>query len=129
LFVALLCVIAFLHRDRLTNEVVITIALLSVVALPFLLPKMHERYFYAADVLSITFAFFSPRFFFVAIVVQVSSLLSYAPYFLDHDRPPAYLAYVAVAILLLILVLAAKLAGSLYRDRVAPVPESVSPPP
>jgi len=35
-------------------------ALLSVLFPPFLLPGMHERYFFAADVLSVLYAFCVP---------------------------------------------------------------------
>ena len=61
-----------INRDRL-----IYIALISVALLPFLLPKMHERYFYPADVFSLLVAFFFPEIWFVPIVYQIISGLSY----------------------------------------------------
>ena len=114
LLVAVLGIIAFANRKKLTREVIVTFALLSVIALPFLLPKMHERYFYAADVTSIVFAFYFPRYAGVAVIMQLASLLSYEPYFFNHDAPPAYLPYVSLGVLVLILVLAAKLVILLY---------------
>ncbi len=119
LYTVALGAIAFLNRNRLRRDIIITAALLSVVAIPFLLPKMHERYFYTADVLSITFAFYFPRYFLTAAIMQLSSLLSYAPYFFNHDAPPAYLPFVSLAVLLLIFVLVIKLLTSLYPDRLA----------
>jgi Gpi18-like mannosyltransferase len=47
---------------------------------PFLLPRMHERYFYSADVLSILYAFYFPRRWFVPLLVIGSSFLSYLPF-------------------------------------------------
>ncbi|MCL4529314.1 MAG: hypothetical protein M1282_07865, partial [Chloroflexi bacterium] len=47
---------------------------------PFLLPKMHDRYFYAADIFSIVFAVTTPKMWFLAAAYQVISLLSYTPY-------------------------------------------------
>ena len=51
----------------------------SVLAVPFFLPEMHERYFYLADVLTIVVAFYVRRFWPVAVVVSACSLLAYFP--------------------------------------------------
>ena len=51
-----------------------------VLAVPFFLPEMHERYFYLADVLTIVMAFYVRRYWPVAVVVSACSLLSYAPF-------------------------------------------------
>jgi len=50
-----------------------------------LLPKMHERYFYPADVFSLVAAFFIPEIWFVPIAYQVISLLSYTPFLLGAN--------------------------------------------
>jgi Gpi18-like mannosyltransferase len=55
----------------------IHLALASTLLMPYLLPKMHERYFYPADILSIVFGFYLPQYYWVAIAVQFSSLMSY----------------------------------------------------
>ena len=75
--------LAWRSKQKITGGILLKMALVFAVALPFLLPEMHERYFYLADVLSIIYAFYFPRYFFVAILVQLCSLLSYAPYFLN----------------------------------------------
>jgi Gpi18-like mannosyltransferase len=54
-YVALLC------RRRLSREQMMEAALLSALALPFLLPKMHERFTLLADLLALSLAFISPR--------------------------------------------------------------------
>ena len=51
-----------------------------LIVIPFLLPGMHERYFYLADVFTIVTSFFVRRFWPVAVMVQLGSLLSYIPY-------------------------------------------------
>lgn len=55
IYVALLC------RRRLSREQLIEAALLSALALPFLLPKMHERFTLLADLLALSLAFISPK--------------------------------------------------------------------
>ncbi len=86
-------------KKQLTAGTILKIALVFAVVIPFLLPEMHERYFYLADVLSIIYAFYFPRYFFVAVVMQLCSLLSYAPYMLQTQVVD--LKYVAVGVLLI----------------------------
>lgn len=64
----------------LTPNILVFTALVSAALTPFLLPKMHDRYFYPADVFSLIVAFFVPGTWFVPIAYQVISLLSYLPY-------------------------------------------------
>jgi Gpi18-like mannosyltransferase len=52
-------------------------ACLSLQAMPFLLPKMHDRYFYAFEVLSIILACQNRRYLMVAMAAQTSAVLSY----------------------------------------------------
>jgi len=67
-------------RYALTPRALVLAALVSVALTPFLLPKMHDRYFYPADVFSLIAAFFIPEIWFVPIAYQVISLLSYTPF-------------------------------------------------
>jgi hypothetical protein len=46
---------------------------------PFLLPKMHDRYFFAADLTSIVLAVYIPRLWIVPIILQISSLSACVP--------------------------------------------------
>jgi len=57
--------------------VLIGLATTSVLFVPFVLPRMHDRYFFAADVLSIVLVFFSFRLFPIALLVQGASFFSY----------------------------------------------------
>jgi Gpi18-like mannosyltransferase len=78
---------AYLHRNSPTkHENLLFAALVSVALTPFLLPKMHDRYFYPADILSILLAFSAPQFWFVPICYQVISSLVYAIFLIEADR-------------------------------------------
>lgn len=57
------------------------LAVLSLV--PFVLPKMHERYFYPADVFSFATVIFVPEMWFVPVLFQVVSSLSYSVFILN----------------------------------------------
>lgn len=52
----------------------------SALLVPLVLPRMHERYFFPADVLSFLLAVCIPRLWYLAVGVQVASWLSYATY-------------------------------------------------
>ncbi|MEB3335932.1 MAG: hypothetical protein VKJ46_00605 [Leptolyngbyaceae bacterium] len=75
--ILLLAYLAYRSKLQITQDRLIYLATLSVLFMPYLLPKMHERYFYPADILSIIFAFYFPRYFWVSIIVQISSFFGY----------------------------------------------------
>jgi Gpi18-like mannosyltransferase len=72
---------------ELTPERIVTAAALFAILVPFLLPGMHERYFFLADVLTLVLAVYRPRLWFVAILVELSSMLSYLPYLFGRQAP------------------------------------------
>ena len=83
--------LCFRFRDRMGSRAAITAALLFAVGIPFLLPHMHDRYFFAADVLSVVVAYACWRAFAVAPLTQFASLLGYHAYlkmryllYMDH---------------------------------------------
>jgi Gpi18-like mannosyltransferase len=88
----------------------LALALLSSLALPFLFPKMLERYFFLADLLSVALAiaYCSERTIFVALAVQLASLLSLLTYmyFYAHPYPTLVGAVFAAAALVTTAILA-----------------------
>ncbi|MEO8456112.1 MAG: hypothetical protein ABI454_13230 [Sphingomicrobium sp.] len=64
------------------SRAMLTLSVLSATALPFLLPKMLERYFFLADVLSLALALSlrNRTATFAAIAIQLASLLSLLTY-------------------------------------------------
>ena len=61
-----------LDKREITPERMVLLALISVSLTPFVLPRMHERYFYPADALSLVAAFFNPELWFVPFAFQLS---------------------------------------------------------
>jgi Gpi18-like mannosyltransferase len=112
LFVILVAVLLVASKKKLTTAILLKIALVLAIAIPFLLPEMHERYFYLADVLSVIYAFYFPRLFYITIIMQLCSLLSYAPYLLNTQI--VRLEYVAGAVLLIAAITLADLVLTLY---------------
>ena len=85
-------------HSRIRDRILLEVSLVSMLIVPLFLPKMHERYFFPADVLSIVFAFVCPRFFYVPILVVGASFLSYQPFLFERQYVPLpYLALVLIA--------------------------------
>ena len=61
----------------INRNTLVLMGLVSVALVPFVLPKMHDRYFYPADVFSLLAAFYMPELWFVPILYQVISTLAY----------------------------------------------------
>lgn len=59
---------------------IMEVALILSLMIPWLLPKMHERYFYLAEILSIVYAAAYPKRFPVAIGLLLGGFLIYCPY-------------------------------------------------
>ena len=64
----------------LSREGVLLAAALSLALMPFLLPKMHDRFFYAFDAMIVILACLRPLYIPVALAALVSSRLCYLPF-------------------------------------------------
>jgi Gpi18-like mannosyltransferase len=111
--VALISFLAVRSRRPITPEIILKLTLIFAVAIPFFLPEMHERYFYLADVVSIIYAFYFPRYFYLAIIEQLCSCMSVIPS-LFGQYPTINLAYVAFAVLFIIVVTVTNLVKTLF---------------
>lgn len=88
-----LSILIYESRAAVTDDLLLRLSLLCFLFVPFFLPKMHDRYFYPADVLAIIFAFYYPRYFFVPIVVILASYFAYQPTLFEVEPVPmAFLA-------------------------------------
>jgi Gpi18-like mannosyltransferase len=83
-----LSILVYKTRAAVTDDLLLRLSLLCFLLVPFFLPKMHDRYFYPADVLAIIFAFYYPRYFFVPIVVILSSYFAYHPTLFEVETVP-----------------------------------------
>jgi Gpi18-like mannosyltransferase len=97
-------VLGYKSRAQLTDERLIAWATLSVLIVPYVLPKMHDRFFFPADVFSVLLAFYVPRLFVVPLVVCAVSFFGYFPFLFGYEVIP--LRYLAIALLVPIVLLA-----------------------
>ena len=86
ILLTLLVVVYWLtHAREITPEMTLDFALFFAIFLPFVMPKIHDRYFFLADMLSIYAARYRDRRFMPLLVVS-ASLMSYMP-FITRQRP------------------------------------------
>ena len=109
-------------------KAMLLLALLSAFALPFLLPKMHERYYFLADALALALALAAPtrRSLATAGLVQLASLASVLTYvyFYWHPVPALAGAFVA-AVAVVAIYREALAAGAHWRRPIRTVPGTV----
>jgi len=76
-----------LAREKLDARRIVGLAALFSMVIPFLLPHMHERYYYLADVLMLVYAFLVPGRWYLPAIVVTGSLLSYQPFLFGMTSP------------------------------------------
>jgi len=106
------CFIAYRGNVRMGEETIIKISLISVLIIPFSVPQMHERFFFPADVISIIYAFYFPKYFYLPFLVGFSSFFSYLPFLFGNSPFP--LIFLPIPILITIILSTMDLTRSLY---------------
>lgn len=74
---AAVCGMLYRRGSKLTTEMIICAAMLFSLSIPLLLPAMHERYFFAADVVGVVFLFYFPRRWYIPFSVIAASFFCY----------------------------------------------------
>jgi Gpi18-like mannosyltransferase len=106
------CLVVWKSRVELDDGLIVGMALLSVLLVPFVMPRMHERYFFPADVLAIIYAFYFPRYFFVPLVIGLVSFFSYLPFL--FGKTVIGLPYLAIVLAAMLVVVAFATVRALY---------------
>ncbi|GHU88588.1 hypothetical protein FACS1894202_04950 [Clostridia bacterium] len=75
-----LTVWAFVSRDKLDDRAVAVCALLTTLGLPWLLPSMHERYFYLAEAFALLYVSYYPKRWYIAVMTTLASAGGYWAY-------------------------------------------------
>ena len=100
-----------------TADLLVTLSAFALILAPYLLPKMHDRYFFAADVFTILLAFHRPKFWYAPLAMGLTSVSGYHHGF-RRQAPFVPLAGAAVVPLLLLLLLGRQLLRDLgYSSR------------
>lgn len=71
---ALLIYVCARHTGELNNEKLVDFGFMFSLLIPFLLPHMHERYFYLATVLSVIYVFMHPKRVYTLLLTEFCSV-------------------------------------------------------
>ncbi|MGA2503988.1 MAG: glycosyltransferase 87 family protein, partial [Anaerolineales bacterium] len=66
-------------RVNLSKHLIVQLAFVSALLVPYFLPKTHDRYFYLSDIFSIVYAFYFPEYFYIALAANLISFFTYQP--------------------------------------------------
>ena len=127
--------VAWLTRQKYNDRSVLALSLLLALGIPFLLPHMHDRYFFPADVLALALVFGMPALLPVAPLVELGSFLGYYAYLSFYPsascpllsnffagKGPRYLIPMRYGALAMLIALALTGLGLLFSLRSAPAP-------
>ena len=72
-----MCAVVCVYRERIDEDSTLLACLLMLGGVPLLLPKMHERYMFGADVLSLVLAVYHPRRILLPLCFGFASYVAY----------------------------------------------------
>ena len=99
---AVVLVVCYVNRKRLSDRAILAAAVLLAVGIPFLLPHMHDRYFFAADILTLVLAFSAWQLSPAAALCQFASLLGYHAYLkMRYLLPMRYGSWALIVVLVM----------------------------
>jgi hypothetical protein len=87
-----------MRKRSLRPGEIVLVAATSTLLIPLLLPQMHERYFYLAEVLLVVAAMVDWRFLVPALGIQVASISTYLGYLRNQSLMPLPLAAVFASV-------------------------------
>lgn len=88
---------------KLNHSLLITLFLFFTLIIPFMLPHMHERYYYYAEIIAIIYALIHTRRFYVPLIIMFVSVFSYLPFLFEVE--PISLSILSIGILVSIIII------------------------
>lgn len=80
LLIGLFTAIIFARKIKLDKDAILLVAVFLISICPMFLPHMHERYFYALDVLIMVYCLVTKKQYFLIVLMQLSSGIAYHNY-------------------------------------------------
>jgi Gpi18-like mannosyltransferase len=83
LMISVLAIITFiilLSRNNCSEQTQLLLCLMSTTIVPFILPHMHERYFYMAEIFVILYIVTNPKKWVLAMLIIFPSVITYTNY-------------------------------------------------
>ena len=110
--ILILVLILTKSKVELTPPLLVELASFVLLLVPFVLPKMHQRYFFPADILLIVFGFYFPAYFYIPLIINMVSFFSYQYFLFGPETFP--MGDLAVVTLFIVAIMTWKLMRDLY---------------
>ena len=91
-------------KNKPSNGDYIKYIFMFSIIVPYLLPKMHERYFYMAEVMSILYWAFNPKKWYFPLILQICSLSNYSNYLFGRVLFDLKIGGILIGVMTLILI-------------------------
>lgn len=88
-FLVLFTAYCLSFAKKLDEKLLVKLFFLSAFLAPYLLPRMHERYFYMAEILALVYFMYDRRKWYVPVTITLSSLSCYMEYFILYRMSSA----------------------------------------
>ena len=105
------------NRGKLNDTLIFDAAFIFVLIMPYFLPRMHERYFYLAEIFSVIYALIHKNRY-ASLFVILSSFNCYCLYLFGYQIAP--FEYLAVLNLVIIIYVAKKFADDVCGAKICP---------
>lgn len=89
-----------IYRKKIGTEELVRILLCAVLLIPYLLPRMHDRYFYLADVASLLYFIYNRKAFCVPLIQVYASFNRYRDYLFQVESGKDGLISLVILVLL-----------------------------
>lgn len=88
LMCAIFLLICIKSKKYLSLDIFILWALVITFSMPFLLPSMHERFFYIAEIFALMYLFMKPKYFYITFLMYLAILNTYLNYLFGNTFMP-----------------------------------------
>lgn len=98
-------IFSVLHRlkNRLLDiDLLVHLAFFVTLTMPFLMPRMHERYFLMAECIALLYAFFNPKHFYMPLLLGFISFFTYTEFLFAFVLVPFHWLMLGVLAIILI---------------------------
>ncbi|MEE1279714.1 MAG: hypothetical protein UHH95_02645 [Oscillospiraceae bacterium] len=83
--VLVFCIYLYQNRAKLSDTLLFDAAYLFTLLIPFLLPRMHERYFYLAEVLTVVYILLHRNRLYASLIVVFTGFSCYCAYLFGYS--------------------------------------------
>lgn len=91
------------RKRGFTKHYFVKLIFLFSLVIPYFLPKMHERYFYMAEIMSVLYFLYFPKKWYFLVLIQWCSCSTYFSYLFDNGLIPLRFGGVIMGLLVFIL--------------------------